>query len=102
MWRWLNDRTQHPRFKKRTCPELDDITVPGWNFQLDRELLSLLSVLAGCASIEDSQREILDRICRAPTLTTNDLASGGVAMDQPAHHDLSDDDGTDELGFFIT
>ena len=71
--RWLNNRTARPRHKNRTCPELDDLTVTSWSRRLADEFLALLAVLEGCARIEGSQRELLNQVCEAPTITIDDL-----------------------------
>ena len=63
LWRWLNDRTRRPRYKRRTCPQLDDFTVADWDRHLTDELLALLAVLAGCVSLEDTQQDLLGDIC---------------------------------------
>ena len=80
LWRWLNDRTPHPRYKNRTCAELDDMTVTSWNRHVVDEFLALLAVLAGCASIEGSQRDLLDQVCNAPTITVDELRGAHVAL----------------------
>lgn len=85
LWRWLNDRTRRPRLKKRTCAELDDITVPGWDHHLDREVLALLSVLTGCVSTERSQQDLLDQICDRPTISVDELTRAHVTFDPPRH-----------------
>ena len=85
LWRWLNDRTRRPRYKNRTCPELDDLTVASWDHRLDREFLALLAVLTGCASIERSQQDLLDRVCGAQTITVNDLTRAHVTLDVANH-----------------
>ena len=79
IWRWLNNRTARPRYKNRTCPELDDLTVTGWNRRLADEFLALLAVLEGCATIEGSQRELLNQVCGAPTITIDDLNRSHIA-----------------------
>ena len=80
LWRWLNDRTPHPRYKNRTCPELDDMTVTSWNRRLVEEFLALLTVLTGCVSIEGSQQNLLDQVCDAPTITVDDLREAHVVL----------------------
>ena len=80
VWRWLNDRAGRPRHKKRTCPELDELTVTNWDRNLADEFLALLAVLAGCASIEGSQRDLLDQVCNAPTINIDDLTEAHVAL----------------------
>jgi hypothetical protein len=80
LWRWLNDRTRQPRYKQSTYPALDDLTIASWDRTLTDELMALLSILAGCARIEDSQRELLADICAAPTITVNDLSHAGVPV----------------------
>ncbi len=73
IWRWLNNRTARPRHKKRTCPELDELTVTSWSRRLADEFLALLAVLEGCTRVEDSQQELLNQVCEAPTITIDDL-----------------------------
>jgi Type ISP C-terminal specificity domain/N-6 DNA Methylase len=80
VWRWLNDRTKRPRYKVRTCPELDELTPPKWNRRLADEFLALLAVLAGCTRIEGSQRDLLDQVCNAPTITIDQLTQANVAL----------------------
>lgn len=84
LWRWLNNRTREPRHQGRTCPELDGIAVEGWNRQLDRELLALLSVLTGCVSIEGAQADLLGQVCSTPILTVSDLNRAGINLNQPS------------------
>jgi hypothetical protein len=79
IWRWLNNRTARPRHKNRTCPELDDLTATNWNRRLADEFLALLAVLEGCARIEGSQRELLNQVCEAPTITIDDLNRSHIA-----------------------
>jgi len=80
VWRWLNDRTPRPRHKNRTCPELDELTVTNWDRRLADEFLALLAVLEGCARIEGSQRDLLDQVCDAPTITVDDLNRAHVEL----------------------
>ncbi|HET9895421.1 MAG TPA: type ISP restriction/modification enzyme [Streptosporangiaceae bacterium] len=80
LWRWLNDRTPRPRYKKRTCAELDDLTVKRWDRPLADEFLALLAVLAGCVSIEGPQRDLLDQVCDAATITVDDLNDAHVML----------------------
>lgn len=84
LWRWLNDRTRQPRYKKRTSPELDGMTVTNWDRRLTDELLALLGVLTGCVRAEDAQRNLLDEVCDAPTITVDDLRYAGVGLSSAA------------------
>jgi Type ISP C-terminal specificity domain/N-6 DNA Methylase len=101
LWRWLNDRTRHPRLKKRTCAELDDITVPGWDRRLDREVLALLSVLTGCVSIERSQQDLFDQVCSGPTITIDELARARVTFDSPQRIGNRSPDDSDPSALFV-
>ena len=85
IWRWLNDRTARPRYKKRTCPDLDDLTVTSWNRALDDEFLALLAVLTGCVSLEDSQQDLLHQVCDGPTIDVGELSRAHVALASAAH-----------------
>lgn len=76
--RWLNERTQKPRHKHSTYSRLDRLTITTWNRTLTGELLALLSILAGCASMENSQQELLNDICDTPTISLSDLSRAGV------------------------
>jgi Type ISP C-terminal specificity domain len=102
LWRWLNERARRPRLKKRTCAELDDITVPGWNHRLDRELLALLSVLTGCVSIERSQQDLLNQICDGPTISVDELTRANVTFDPPRRLRQHDPGHFDPLELFET
>lgn len=42
--------------------------------------MALLSILAGCASMEASQQEFLTEIYEAPTITVSDLIQAGVRL----------------------
>jgi hypothetical protein len=80
VWRWLNDRTARPRHKKRTYPELDDITVTSWERRLAEEFLGLLAVLTACTQMQAAQAELLDQICETASITLDDLRGAHVAV----------------------
>lgn len=80
LWRWLNDRTRQPQYKKRTCPELDNLTVTSWDRRLTDELLALLAVLTGCISLEPAQRVLLNKVCDSATVTIDDLSNADVRL----------------------
>ena len=80
LWRWLNDRTAQPRFKRHTYAALDNLTVLGWNRRLTDELLALLSVLTGCVSLEPAQCQLLDQVCDGPLISTADLQNAGIQL----------------------
>jgi hypothetical protein len=84
LWRWLNDRTRQPRFKKRTAPELDSMTVTNWNRRLTDELLALLSVLTEHMRMENAQLQLLDEVCDSPIITVDDLRHAGVGLGSAA------------------
>ncbi len=85
VWRWLNDRTPHPRYKKRTCPELDDLSVRSWDRRLADEFLALLAVLEGCASLECEQRNLLDQVCDKPLITKDDFSQANITLESTGH-----------------
>jgi hypothetical protein len=80
LWRWLNDRTREPRFKKITYSDLDNLTVEEWDRGLNDELMTILSILTGCTAIEAQQRQLLDDICSEATITVNKLKGAGVNL----------------------
>lgn len=96
LWRWLNGRTRQPRHKQATYPPLDHLTVTSWDRSLTDELLALLSVLAGCASMENAQQELLNDICDASAISASDLSQAGVRLGAPIRsqrHDPGDSSG---------
>jgi hypothetical protein len=77
VWRWLNDRTERPRNKRRSS-DLDDITPTSWNRGFTFELLALLSVLTGCVLLHPTQEQLLGELCAGPLISTDDLNRAGV------------------------
>ncbi|GAA4188283.1 hypothetical protein GCM10022252_23230 [Streptosporangium oxazolinicum] len=77
VWRWLNDRTVHPRNKRRTS-SLDNITQASWNREMTFEFLTLLSVLTGCVLLHPEQDQVLTDVCSGPLIGQADLAAAGV------------------------
>jgi hypothetical protein len=100
IWRWLNNRTARPRYKNRTCPELDDLTVTRWNRRLADEFLALLAVLEGCATIEGSQRELLNQVCGAPTITIDDLNRSHIVLATDSRRKIRRSRGTNNPALF--
>lgn len=100
VWRWLNERTRQPRYKKSTYRALDDLTITSWDRSLTDELMALLSIIAGCARIEHSQQELLTEICKAPTITVHDLSQAGIQLGANARS-RRNDPGTSADGLFV-
>ena len=100
LWRWINDRTRRPRHKKRTCPELDDLTVTRWDRCLTDELLALLAVLAGCVGLEGAQQALLNEVCAQPTITIDQLSRAGIRLGSLAHDKPHPPDGAATLSLF--
>lgn len=77
VWRWLNDRTERPKRKRRSS-DLDDITSVPWNRDLTFEFLALLSVLTGCVLLHPKQEWLLNEVCAGPLISSDDLREAGV------------------------
>ncbi len=77
VWRWLNDRTLHPRNKRRSS-RLDDTGVTAWTRRFTDELLSLLSVVTGCVELHERQGALLEEVCEGPLISNADLVDVGI------------------------
>ena len=69
---WFDSRQRVPLHKK-SKKGLMAINYGSWTQALDSELLAMLSVLNGCVQLEPRQSRLLDQVCSADTITTEDL-----------------------------
>ncbi|MFD5319824.1 type ISP restriction/modification enzyme [Streptomyces sp. NPDC127098] len=74
--KWFGYRKAKPNSRK-TSP-LDDIHAESWTAEWSQELMELLSVLRRLVGLESAQRNLLERIVRAPVITESDLAKAGI------------------------
>ncbi|WP_457492763.1 type ISP restriction/modification enzyme [Streptomyces sp. P5_D11] len=69
--KWFGYRKANPNSRK-TSP-LDDLHVESWPAEWTRELIELLSALRRLVDLAPAQRDLLDRILAAATITAADL-----------------------------
>ncbi|MFF3614647.1 type ISP restriction/modification enzyme [Streptomyces sp. NPDC002580] len=74
--KWFSYRRKEPA-GKRQLP-LDEEYSQTWLPDWTSELLDLLNVLGLLVDLEPQQRELLDKVCDGPRITTDDLTSAGV------------------------
>jgi hypothetical protein len=77
------DRDRPIMDDRRPPSKLGEIQPDQWPVEYATELLNVLHVLARLVALEPAQAELMERICGGPTLTADDLRTGG-ALDLPA------------------
>ena len=84
---WFSYRKKHrerPIIGERREPSpLGDVQPDCWLSTYTTELLNVLNVLALLVELEPKQAEILDRICKGPLISAEELKSAG-ALEQDA------------------
>jgi hypothetical protein len=86
------NREKPPMGDKRPPSELCKIQPESWLAEYTTELLNVLHVLGRLVELEDTQRELLVKICSGPTITLDEL-NANEALTVPAawRRKLSDD-----------
>jgi Type ISP C-terminal specificity domain/N-6 DNA Methylase len=74
---WFEYRRKHSRHRRRSSA-LDDVNGGGWTPTLTQDLLYLLTVLDRCVDLEPQQADLLERICKAPLITRDDLTDAEI------------------------
>jgi len=69
---WFDSRQRSPLHRKNK-KGLMAVNYGSWTQELDSELLAMLSVLNGCVQLEPIQSRLLDQVCSADTITTEEL-----------------------------
>ena len=67
------DRSRPIIGDRRKPSPLGDIQPPGWLPEYTAELLKVLNVLGGLVALEAAQADVLERICKGPTLPASAL-----------------------------
>jgi hypothetical protein len=84
---WFSYRKRHrekpPMGDKRPPSELSKIQPESWPSEYTTELLNVLHVLGRLVELEETQAELLVKICSSPTITVEDLRANG-ALSVPA------------------
>jgi hypothetical protein len=73
------DRSRPIIGDRRKPSPLGDIQPPGWLPEYTAELLNVLNVLGGLVALEAAQADLLERICKGPTLPVNALLPAASA-----------------------
>jgi len=74
---WFDYRKRYAR-GQRDGPDRNDKPADRWTLAMTEQLRDLIAVLEGCATLEESQTDLLDRITAGPLITTADLEEAGI------------------------
>ena len=85
---WFSYRKRHRARPiigdRRTPSRLGDIQPDHWLPEYTTELLSVLTVLTMLVELEPDQAALLDRICKGPLISENDLRAAGAFASETA------------------